>query len=165
MASSFDSVEQGDWQQVPIEEVDYFLIITDMYAQYRDNNPQIRGMAIKHGQVEELPLDLCISVECALKALTPRERTLFQCFSAHGVEAVNKCLPASIRRKLQEPFKHIYYGFLKLVAQGFHARGVQQRRDAREAQRIAERQAAAATYILENTDPVNISEQLFTEAE
>jgi hypothetical protein len=153
--STFDQVKQDEWQQITVEDVDYFSVISDIYGQYRANNPRIRGAAMRHGQIEELPLDLCISVECALErvGLTLRERTLFQCFAAHGIEAVNKCLPASVKRQLQESFKHIYYGFPKLVQAAFHARDVQKAAQAREAKRRTEHQAASATFILENSDP------------
>lgn len=138
MASSFDSVEQDEWQQIAVPDVDFFSVVTDLYGQYRANNPKVRGTAVRHGQVEELPLDFCISVECALvrAGLTPRERTLYMCFSANGIEAVNKCLPTAIKKMLQDPFKTIYHDFPRLVEAAFHARDVQQVAEARKAKLV-----------------------------
>ena len=147
--STFDQIDEEECQQINVEDVDFFSVVTDLYAQYRSHNPQIRGTAVRHGQVEETQLDFCISVECALKnTCTPRECTLFVCFAAHGLEAINKCLPRTVKEQLQVPFKAIYFGFPQLVKAAFHARDVQQRSDARKAKREAERAELEAQRIL-----------------
>ena len=115
--STFDQCAEMQLDELlGVATEDAFVSCSRLYCEFRSQNPQIRGaVPVRASEVHEEPLDYCLSAEIiAKRVLSVREYVLWQRFSQHSPEAVEKLLPRSSKDTLRIDWAPLLTSFPQL---------------------------------------------------
>jgi len=149
MGSSFDQYTEQEQQSLlesaaPQSE-DVFISVSRLYCAYKVQNLRMHGATqCRNGEAVESPIDFLISTEIVSKrVLSLREYVLWQKFSMHSPEAVEKLLPPATKKLLAKEWQGVFYGYPKLFKRSMHAWKVEELRTQRRAKVKAEAELLA----------------------